>query len=86
MKRLVFVSLLSAMFAGNAFAELVTKSYVDNGLGYKQDALVSSDSVTVSGQKLDVVDASATRAGISKLGTIPSGGETSTTTATIWVE
>ncbi len=86
MKRVLFFSLLMLVAGGNAFADIPTVKYVNDGLLTKQDSLVSSESVTVSGNKLNVVSASATTPGIAKLGTIPSGGESSTTTATIWVE
>ena len=69
-----------------ASAALTSKGYVDSGLNKKQNTLVSNDTVTInSNNTLTVAPASANKAGISALGTIPVG-ETGTTTAKIWVE
>ena len=69
-----------------ANAALTSKGYVDTGLGKKQDALVNSDTITVGADnKLTAVTATATKAGVATLGTIPVG-ETGTTTAKISVE
>ncbi len=84
-KTAVFLAFLFAVMSG-ASAALTSKGYVDTGLGKKQDALVNSDTITVGADnKLTAVTATATKAGVATLGTIPVG-EAGTTTAKIWVE
>ena len=86
MKKIFVFSLFFSFLSTASYASVTSKGYVDTGLSKKQDVLVNSDTITVGNDnKLTAVAATATKAGVSTLGTIPVG-ETGTTNAKIWVE